>query len=56
MTFIINLFYEKCPGDSGSALYDEQNEIVVGVASFGVEPFNDPRYPSVFARISAQVS
>lgn len=44
-----------CNGDSGSALYDEQNKIVVGVASWGrLTPFNPKLFPSIFARVSAQ--
>eukprot|EP00551_Chaetoceros_affinis_P006398 CAMPEP_0203682980 /NCGR_PEP_ID=MMETSP0090-20130426/47282_1 /ASSEMBLY_ACC=CAM_ASM_001088 /TAXON_ID=426623 /ORGANISM="Chaetoceros affinis, Strain CCMP159" /LENGTH=485 /DNA_ID=CAMNT_0050552101 /DNA_START=27 /DNA_END=1484 /DNA_ORIENTATION=+ len=44
-----------CNGDSGSALYDEENDMVTGIASFGrLDPFNPTVFPSVFARVSAQ--
>jgi len=44
-----------CSGDSGSALFDEENKIVTGLASWGrLEPFQPTIFPSVFARVSAQ--
>ena len=43
-----------CFGDSGGLLYDDVNNVVVGVTSFGFGDCDLP-LPSIFSRISDQV-
>ena len=44
---------DACNGDSGGPLYDSDNNVLVGVASWGTGCGLD-EYPGVYARISAQ--
>jgi trypsin len=44
---------DSCQGDSGGPLYDKENNIVVGLTSWGYE-CADPIYPGVYARIADQ--
>ena len=44
-----------CQGDSGGPLYDKENNVMVGVVSWGYN-CADSRYPGVYARIANQVS
>ena len=46
---------DTCQGDSGGPLYDSDNNVLVGVVSWG-EGCADEEYPGVYARVSAQVS
>jgi trypsin len=46
---------DACQGDSGGPLYDEENDTVVGIVSWGIGCANKD-YPGVYSRISAQVS
>ena len=44
---------DSCQGDSGGPLFDKENNIVVGITSWGFG-YADPDYPGVYARISNQ--
>ena len=44
---------DSCQGDSGGPLFDKENNVLVGVTSFGIG-CADPDYPGVYARISDQ--
>lgn len=44
---------DSCEGDSGGPLYDKDNDMVVGVISWGIGCAS-PEFPGVYARISAQ--
>jgi trypsin len=46
---------DACQGDSGGPLYDKENDVLVGVVSWGVG-CAIAEYPGVYARISTQVS
>jgi trypsin len=45
---------DSCQGDSGGPLYDSENNVLVGVVSFGIG-CADSNYPGVYARVSSQV-
>ena len=44
---------DSCQGDSGGPLYDKENNVVVGLTSWGYK-CADLKYPGVYARISDQ--
>lgn len=44
---------DSCQGDSGGPLYDSENNVLVGVVSFGIG-CADSNYPGVYARVSSQ--
>jgi len=44
---------DSCQGDSGGPLYDKENNVVVGLTSWGYE-CADLKYPGVYSRISDQ--
>ena len=46
---------DSCRGDSGGPLLDKENNVLVGVVSFGVGCAN-PNYPGVYGRIAEEVS
>ena len=46
-------FKDVCQGDSGGPLYDSENDVVVGITSWGYGCADD--FPGVYARISSHV-
>lgn len=50
---IVNGGVDACQGDSGGPLYDADNDILVGVTSWGIG-CADEDFPGVYARVSAQ--
>ena len=46
---------DSCQGDSGGPLYDQANNALVGVVSWGYG-CADPSYPGVYAQVSDRVS
>ena len=44
---------DACQGDSGGALFDKENDVLVGVTSWGYD-CADPDYPGVYGRIADQ--
>ena len=45
---------DSCQGDSGGPLYDKENDVMVGIVSWGYGCGN-PVYPGVYSRIEAEV-
>lgn len=45
---------DSCSGDSGGPLYDSENNVLVGVVSWGYK-CAEANYPGVYSRISAQI-
>ena len=45
---------DSCQGDSGGPLYDQANNALVGVVSWGFG-CADPNYPGVYAQVSSRV-
>ena len=61
LKFILTMIYENNELNdvlllfsNEGPLYDTENDVVVGVVSFGIG-CADPNYPGVYARISSQV-
>ena len=44
----------KSQGDSGGPLYDDDNNALVGIVSWGFG-CADPQYPGVYAQVSSRV-
>ena len=44
----------KSDGDSGGLLYDDDNNVVVGICSWAIECAN-PKYPGVYGQLSTRV-
>ena len=53
LCFFIQTMYSQ--GDSGGPLYDADNNVLVGVVSWGYGCAL-PQYPGVYAQVSARVS
>ena len=46
---------DACRGDSGGPLFDEENQVIVGLTSYG-DARCDSRNPGVYAKVSDNVS
>mmetsp|Transcript_2878 Transcript_2878/g.3815 ORF Transcript_2878/g.3815 Transcript_2878/m.3815 type:complete len:294 (+) Transcript_2878:215-1096(+) len=44
---------DACQGDSGGPLYDKENDVLVGIVSWGIDCAHE-EYPGVYARIADQ--
>ena len=56
LTFFLTMTYgNQSNGDSGGPLYDDDNNVLVGVISWGYECAS-PSYPGVYTQVSTVVS
>ena len=50
-----NFYFSNISYYRQGPLYDSENEVVVGIVSWGLEGCDNPAFPSVFARMSVMV-
>ena len=56
MMCAIDVNQDACIGDSGGPLYDRENNILVGIISWGSPSCGDEDFPGVYSRVGSQVS
>eukprot|EP00554_Chaetoceros_debilis_P013302 CAMPEP_0194119324 /NCGR_PEP_ID=MMETSP0150-20130528/38895_1 /TAXON_ID=122233 /ORGANISM="Chaetoceros debilis, Strain MM31A-1" /LENGTH=278 /DNA_ID=CAMNT_0038810989 /DNA_START=109 /DNA_END=942 /DNA_ORIENTATION=+ len=54
MMCAIDVNQDACIGDSGGPLYDRENNILVGIISWGSSSCGDEDFPGVYSRVGSQ--